>query len=72
MRRDLKLRIEIPVIEAIDAIAKKRGASLNATFELMAVNYAKAMGELPIDYQLPLETRGGRRERKLKINTGEK
>lgn len=64
MRRDLKLRLETSVIEAIADHAKERGASLNATFELIAVNYAKSIGRLPIDFALPPETRGGRRERK--------
>jgi hypothetical protein len=55
-------RIDSRVLEALDRIAEKNGASANNYLENLLMSHSKLLGEMPMDSEPLADNRGGKRE----------
>ena len=60
-RRNTALRLDVEAVSAFRRLAKKANMSLPKYIEAWMVKHAQAEGEMPEDYELLGETRGGDR-----------
>lgn len=60
-RKTTNLRLDVEAVSAFRRLAKRANMSLPKYVEAVMVDHAKQNGEIPQDYELLGETRGGDR-----------